>query len=120
MAATEAADGRFRRTPMILAQSPTNSPNYRRKQDKPEEMHVSALFGPKISRCNLLKLNGFQGGTSEDQILSLIRDGSKSVPETPTTKYGICFQRVTGDSDENCLTETLYQSETVSQRLEHD
>jgi len=39
---------------MILVQSPTNSPNNGQKQDKPEEVHVCALFRPKIGVCKLL------------------------------------------------------------------
>jgi hypothetical protein len=53
------------------------------------------------------------------QILSLVRDDSKLGHETPTTKHGICFQRVTSRGNEKCLIESLSQSETVSCALEH-
>jgi len=50
--------------------------------------------------------------------LSLMRDDSQSHRPSAATKYGICFQGVTAQCDENRLIETLSQFDTVSQLLD--
>ena len=50
--------------------------------------------------------------------LSLMRDESQSHRPRRATKYGICFQGVTAQRDENRPIETLSQFDTVSQLLD--
>jgi hypothetical protein len=47
-----------------------------------------------------------------------MRDESHSHAPSLATKYGICFQEVTGVGDENHLVETLSQFDTVSGPLD--